>query len=97
MSLVRNICAHNERLYCFHSKFRMSFKEIEKNYKSSFVNFYMIMKSMMLLLPNDESNEFKASIIEEIKQLETRLSSIKIDSILNIMGIYKYNLKKNEI
>ena len=57
----------------------------------------MIMKSMMLLLPNDESNEFKASIIEEIKQLETRLSSIKIDSILNIMGIYKYNLKKNEI
>ena len=75
----------------------MSFKEIEKNYKSSFVNFYMIMKSMMLLLPNDESNEFKASIIEEIKQLETRLSSIKIDSILNIMGIYKYNLKKNEI
>lgn len=98
MSLVRNICAHNERLYCFYSKFRISFKEIEKNYNKSLpTNFYMIMKSMMILLPSDESNEFKLSIIEEIKKLESKFNSIKINSILNIMGIYKYNLKKNEI
>ena len=32
MTMIRNICAHNERLFSFHSKFRISFKYIEKNW-----------------------------------------------------------------
>ena len=31
MTMIRNICAHNDRLFSFHSKFRISFKYIEKN------------------------------------------------------------------
>ncbi len=31
MTMIRNICAHNDRLFSFHSKFRISFKYIQKN------------------------------------------------------------------
>ena len=44
MTMIRNICAHNDRLFSFHSKFRISFKYIQKNYNEKSVNIYMIIK-----------------------------------------------------
>ena len=97
ITMVRNICAHNDRLFSFHSKFRISFKYIDKNYNSSSVNIYMIMKSIELMLPEDKKHDFKKQINGEIKELKNSLKSIKIDRILNLMGIYKNNYNLNEI
>ena len=91
MTLIRNICAHNDRLFSFHSKFRISFKYIQKNYNENSVNIYMIMKCMESLLPKDKKKEFIKLINKEIKVLDNKLKSIKIDNILNIMGFYKNN------
>ncbi len=91
MTMIRNICAHNDRLFSFHSKFRISFKYIEKNYNEKSVNIYMIMKCMESLLPKDKKKEFIKLINNEIKTLDSKLKSIKIDNILNIMGFYKNN------
>lgn len=91
MTMIRNICAHNDRLFSFHSKFRISFKYIEKNYNEKSVNIYMIMKCMESLLPKDKKKEFINLINYEIKVLDSKLKSIKIDNILSIMGFYKNN------
>ena len=91
MTMIRNICAHNDRLFSFHSKFRISFKYIQKNYNENSVNVYMIMKCMEKLLPKDKKKEFVKLINNEINILEKKLKSIKLDNILNIMGFYKNN------
>ena len=91
MTMIRNICAHNDRLFSFHSKFRISFKYIQKNYNEKSVNIYMVMKCMENLLPKDKKKEFVKLINNEIKILDSKLKSIKIDNILNIMGFYKNN------
>ncbi len=89
MTMIRNICAHNDRLFSFHSKFRISFKYIEKNYNEKSVNIYMVMKCVESLLPKDKKKEFVKLINNEIKTLDSKLNSIKIDNVLNIMGFYK--------
>ena len=91
MTMIRNICAHNDRLFSFHSKFRISFKYIQKNYNEKSVNIYMIMKCMECLLPKDKKKEFVKLINSEIKVLSGKLKSIKIDNILHIMGFYANN------
>ena len=91
MTMIRNICAHNDRLFCFHSKFRISFKYIEKNYNEKSVNVYMVMRCMECLLPKDKQKDFVKLINIEIKQLSNKLKSIKLNNILNIMGFYKNN------
>ena len=91
ITMIRNICAHNDRLFSFHSKFRISFKYIEKNYNEKSVNIYMIMKCMESLLPKDKKKEFIKLINNEIKVLDSKLKSIKTDNILSIMGFYKNN------
>mgnify|MGYP002517824511 CR=1 FL=1 len=91
MTMVRNICAHNDRLFSFHSKFRISFKYIQKSYNEKSVNIYMIMKCMESLLPKDKKKEFVKLINNEIKKLDSKLKSIKMDDILNIMGFCKNN------
>ena len=39
----------------------------------------------------EKKKEFIELIKKEIKILDNRLNSIKIDNILNIMGVYKNN------
>lgn len=94
MTMIRNICAHNDRLFSFHSKFRISFKYIQKNYNNyneKSVNIYMIMKCMECLLPKDKKKEFVKLINNEIKLLSSKLKSIEIDNILYIMGFFMNN------
>ena len=49
----------------------------------------MVMKCMEILLPKDMKKEFVKLVNTEIKILDNKLSSIRIDNILNIMGFYK--------
>ncbi len=87
LTMVRNISAHNDRLYCFRNKAYLSFKEIDKNYVKNYneTNLYMIMISMKYFL-KDDYDTFKNEFLTEIKKLESKLSSISIKDILNIMG-----------
>ena len=90
MTMVRNICAHNDRLFSFHSKFLLTFKDIDKNYinKDNSTNVYMIMKSMQALLDEDKSSEFEKLIDDELSKLESKIKSVDINIILYLMGFY---------
>lgn len=88
MTMIRNICAHNDRLFSFHSKFLITFKIIDKNYdnKDKSTNIYMIMKSMKLLLGGDIGKEFENLIIDEIENLKSKIKSVDHNIILYLMG-----------
>ena len=87
LTMVRNISAHNDRLYCFRNKNYLSFKEIDKEYsrKNNETNLYMVAQTMKLFLEDDYNNLLKW-LLDEIKRLEKNLSSISIEDILKIMG-----------
>lgn len=88
MTMIRNICAHNDRLFSFHSKFLITFKIIDKDYdnKDKSTNIYMIMKSMKLLLGDDKGKEFENLIINGIENLKSKIKSIDYNIILYLMG-----------
>ena len=90
MTMIRNICAHNDRLFSFHSKLLLTFKDIDKNYinKDNSTNVYMIMKSMQVLLDEDKSSEFEKLIDVELSKLESKIKSVDINIILYLMGFY---------
>ena len=90
MTMIRNICAHNDRLFSFHSKFLLTFKDIDKRYvnKDNSTNVYMIMKSMQALLDEDKSLEFEKLIDVELGKLGSKIKSVDINMILYLMGYY---------
>ena len=49
----------------------------------------MIMKSMQVLLDEENSLEFEKLINIEINKLESKIKSVNIDIILYLMGFYK--------
>ena len=88
LTSIRNIAAHSDRLFCFRDKYTLSFKLIDKNYnlKDNTTNLYMMIKALKLVLTNDLYNEMIKRINNEIKILDSKLSSISINDILKIMG-----------
>lgn len=88
INMVRNICAHNDRLFSFHSKFLISFKYIDNKYhkKIKSTNLYMIMKSMKHLLDEYKAEEFENCILNEINKLSNNIKSIDMSIILYLMG-----------
>ena len=81
MTMIRNICAHNDRLFSFHSKFRISFKYIEKDYNENSVNIYMMMKCMEYLLPKEKKKEFIKLIKKEIILFLGLRANCKLDKV----------------
>ena len=90
ITMIRNICAHNDRMFSFHSKFLITFKIIDINYKNkdNSTNVYMIMKSMQRLLDKNKSDEFERLINLEIEKLKTNIKSVDINLILYLMGFF---------
>lgn len=90
ITMIRNICAHNDRMFSFHSKFLITFKIIDSNYnnKDNSTNVYMIMKSMQRLLDKDKSDEFERLINLEIEKLKKNIKSVDINLILYLMGFF---------
>ena len=88
LTMIRNISAHSDRLYSFHSKFFISFKEIDRSYhkKEDSTNLYMIMKCMEKLLDDEKNIRFEIDLQNEINLLSIKLKSINISDVLNIMG-----------
>lgn len=88
MTLARNICAHSDRFFSFHSKFFMSFKLIDSTYKvnNNSTNLYMLIKSMEKFLDEKDYKEFIILINEEYTKLKESVKSIDTKIILKIMG-----------
>lgn len=91
LTSIRNICAHNERLYCFRDKYTINFKLIDKKYKSedNTTNLYMLINILKLVLKKEDYDEMIFKINSEIKKLENKLNSISINKVLKIMGYPK--------
>ena len=85
---VRNICAHNDRLFCYRDKYTLKFKEIDPNYiiKDNLTNLYMMVKSLQIILDKRQYNSLVKAIEKEVKKLDSKLNSIDIRDILRIMG-----------
>ena len=88
LTMIRNIAAHSDRLFCYRNKYYISFKNIDKNYKrtGNFTNIYMIMQCMKILLDEEKFKEFEDLFNIEVNKLKEKLNSININDILRIMG-----------
>lgn len=98
ITMVRNISAHNDRLFCFRSKYYLSFKDIDKQYKrkDNETNLYMVMTSMKYFL-NDDFDILLKDFFTEVNTLKLSLSSVNIEYILNIMGLPMDKIDLNDI
>ena len=87
LTLVRNNSAHLERLFSFHSKFKISFQYIDDSYpKTTSTNIYMIITAMKKILDIDKGKELDNLINLEIESLKNTIKSIDYKKILKIMG-----------
>ena len=88
LTMIRNISAHSDRLFCYRNKYYISFKNIDKNYKreGNFTNIYMIIECMRVLLDEEKFQEFETLFNKEVNKLKEKLHSIDINDILRIMG-----------
>lgn len=88
MTLARNICAHSDRLFSFHSKFFMTFKLIDSTYKvnNNSTNLYMLIRSMEKFLNEQDYKDLINLVNEEYKELAESIKSIDASVILKIMG-----------
>lgn len=88
MTLARNICAHSDRLFSFHSKFFISFKLIDSTYKveKNSTNLYMLIRTLEKFLDENDYKEFITQIKEAYAKLKESIKSIDANTILKIMG-----------
>lgn len=96
ITLVRNICCHNDRLFSYHSKFYLPLKKIHPNYKRGSTystNMFLILKSIQFILKSDS---LETLIYQEIYKLKDNIKSVNIKLVLNLMGIPD-TLKKYKI
>lgn len=95
LTSVRNISAHDDRLYTYRSTFYIKLdKEKKSPDKVLHTNMFIIVKSLERLLEKEQSDEMKKLIIKELNTLNDSLTSITIDEVLKVMGfdINYYNV-----
>lgn len=88
LTSVRNIAAHDDRLYTYRSTFYIRLDKTKKSpTKALHTNMYIIIKSLELLLERDQIDEMKSLITKELDNLKYNLTSISIDEVLKSNGI----------
>lgn len=98
LTTIRNVAAHSDRLYNYTSKFYLSFKLIDKDYKKphNITNLYMVIRCMEKLLLEEQYKDLCNSINEQIINLKEKLKSIDINKVLATMGFQVNNSLQNE-
>lgn len=87
LTSVRNISAHDDRLYTYRSTFYIRLDKTKKSPdKVLHTNMFIIIKSLELLLEEKQSIEMKKLITNELDTLKDKLTSITIDEVLKVMG-----------
>lgn len=98
LTLIRNICAHDEKLYDIKMKNRISSTIYHKrlkiehkngNYQLATRDLFSVIIILKMLLEKEQFNEFYSNIIKLIKKLDNQLSSIHINKVLYKMGFPK--------
>ena len=102
LTLIRNICAHDEKLYDVKLKNRIFSTQYHKklnidskdgNYKFATRDLFSIVICFKLLLEKDDFESFYVEIINAINELHEKIAIVKIEDILSKMGFPK-NYKK---
>ena len=102
LTLIRNICAHDEKLYDIKMKSRISSTiyhnklKIENkngNYQYATRDLFSIVIALKMLLEKKQFSTFYMEIINNIEKLKKELHTISIDRVLYKMGFPK-NYKK---
>ena len=102
LTLVRNVCAHDEKLYDIKMKNRISNNIYHKkmkieNKKGNFQygtrDLFSVVIILKLLLEKEQFSNFYIEIIKSIETLKRKLIIINVDKIMNKMGFPK-NYKK---
>lgn len=98
LTLIRNICAHDEKLYDIKMKNRifntiyhkkLQIKNKNGNYQFATRDLFSIVIILKMLLGKEIFSEFYSNIIKTIEKLENQLSVIKIDKVFYKMGFPK--------
>lgn len=95
LAIIRNICAHDEKLFDvrlkksismtnIHKKYNLSLKNV--SYCNGFKDLFSIVIIFKELLEEEEFEDFYNEIIKLIKRLEKNIHSISFKSILDKMG-----------
>lgn len=92
LTIVRNICAHNERLFSIKFRTQISSSLFDSKFqKSQSINnrndlFSLLIILKKLIINPEEFEKMKNEIKKEINNLSESFISIKIDDVLNEMG-----------
>ena len=97
LTLIRNICAHDEKLYDVQVKSRIlptvyhKKLNIKKNnkYQCATRDLFAVIIILKRLLCEDKFKEFYINIIDEIEILKKQLTTINIEKVLYKMGFPK--------
>lgn len=98
LALIRNICAHDEKLYDIKMKSRISSTiyhnklKIENkngNYQYATRDLFSIVIALKMLLEKEQFSTFYMEIINNIEKLKKELHTISIDKVLYKMGFPK--------
>ena len=98
LTLIRNICAHDEKLYDIKMKNRISSTIYHKklkienkngNYQYATRDLFSIIIALKLLLEKEQFNRFYTEIIKSIEKLKEELYTIQINKAMYKMGFPK--------
>ena len=98
LTLIRNICAHDEKLYDIKMKNRISSTIYHKklkienkngNYQYATRDLFSIIIALKLLLEKEQFNRFYTEIIKSIEKLKEELYTIQINKVMYKMGFSK--------
>ena len=95
LAIIRNICAHDEKLFDvrlkksismtnIHVKYNLSLKNV--SYCNGFKDLFSIVIIFKELLKNEEFEDLYSEIIKIIEKLEKNIYSINFEGVLNKMG-----------
>ena len=95
LAIVRNICAHDEKLYDFkfrnaivqnkyHINYKLNLNDLSKS--NGYKDLFSIVIILKMMLKKDEFEQFYNIIIQELSILEFNIKSISYELILNKMG-----------
>lgn len=99
---IRNICAHDEKLYDVNLRFKIAnnsyhsalkIQTTKGNYKNGVQDLFSVVLILKTMLDRQDFNTFYQSLIKNVQELNKNIHTIKFNKILDRMGFPK-NYKK---
>ena len=95
LTLYRNVCAHNERLFSYKSRYdipdtvlhkKMKFPQNGNKYECGKNDLFSVVIAFRMLLSKDDFAEFKKSLNQIMNQYMKKTSNLSQDIFLKAMG-----------